>query len=138
MTHPAQEKNKYADFKKDFGKLMDDYSEIENGPDKNSLHGLPTLFVIQGLFLYDNNDSLLQLDLTACEIGKNIIKDGKEFKKKLDDTSNTLFEDIITCFVCRDENKKTRKCTGCKNVSYCSRKCQEIDWMNNHRKICKK
>ena len=32
----------------------------------------------------------------------------------------------------------TKKCSGCKSVSYCSVKCQTLHWKSKHKKECKK
>ena len=42
-------------------------------------------------------------------------------------------EGINSCVICNEEAEK--KCSRCKNVSYCSKKCQAIDW-KLHKKIC--
>lgn len=43
-----------------------------------------------------------------------------------------LFKGI--CPVCEDIDKSVKKCQ-CGKISYCSKKCQKIDW-KNHRQIC--
>ena len=41
------------------------------------------------------------------------------------------------CNVCGKKSKLLKYCAQCKNVKYCSRKCQKIDWnTNNHKRIC--
>jgi hypothetical protein len=48
----------------------------------------------------------------------------------------------IACIVCQimpEDWDKFRRCGQCDLPSYCSQKCQILDWdINNHKKICKK
>jgi hypothetical protein len=39
------------------------------------------------------------------------------------------------CSVCGEEDVKTKRCSGCKNIRYCSQKCQRADW-KNHKRVC--
>ena len=42
------------------------------------------------------------------------------------------------CNVCYRKTKVLRKCKKCKNVLYCSKQCQKVDWcLNNHKLVCK-
>ena len=42
------------------------------------------------------------------------------------------------CHQCKKcKSVKLRKCSGCQNVRYCSRKCQKISWNSEHRHDCK-
>ena len=41
------------------------------------------------------------------------------------------------CNVCNRKQKVLKKCKHCRNVFYCSKECQKIDWnLNNHKAIC--
>eukprot|EP01084_Bolivina_argentea_P258616 436083_1 len=40
------------------------------------------------------------------------------------------------CDQCGKKNMKLLKCSYCKKVRYCSRKCQKKAWRFRHRKIC--
>ena len=41
-----------------------------------------------------------------------------------------------TCSNCKKSGTGFPKCSGCKRVYYCSRKCQKADW-KRHKKVCK-
>src|ERR1019366_2063984 len=40
------------------------------------------------------------------------------------------------CFVCGNCKLPVKQCTQCKNVSYCSKKCQKKDWLSGHKQLC--
>ena len=40
------------------------------------------------------------------------------------------------CYYCGKKCKKLRKCNRCKNVVYCSRTCQKLDWKLSHKDNC--
>jgi MYND finger/HECT-like Ubiquitin-conjugating enzyme (E2)-binding len=42
------------------------------------------------------------------------------------------------CHVCRKEDCKLLRCSGCRNVQYCSKACQVKDWKDGHRRVCTK
>ena len=48
-----------------------------------------------------------------------------------------LVRQEIVCKVCGrgEERRKLRICSGCLDVSYCSKRCQRIDW-STHRQEC--
>lgn len=39
------------------------------------------------------------------------------------------------CYVCGAANSKW--CTNCYSVCYCSKECQRVDWVRNHKNVCK-
>ena len=45
---------------------------------------------------------------------------------------------VLECHFCKTEISKysERRCSQCRRVSYCSKKCQRNDW-NNHKKYCR-
>ena len=53
------------------------------------------------------------------------------------DSSVTLIRQEIVCKVCScgGDRRKHRLCSGCLDVSYCSKRCQRIDW-STHRTEC--
>eukprot|EP01084_Bolivina_argentea_P180683 312157_1 len=42
----------------------------------------------------------------------------------------------IKCEWCNKQKKKLRICKGCRNIWYCSRQHQKLDWNFNHRSVC--
>lgn len=60
-----------------------------------------------------------------------------EMKYKMTKSSPfiTHFEDH--CALCKTEDKKLMKCTGCKVYHYCGRECQTRHWRDGHKKECK-
>lgn len=60
-------------------------------------------------------------------------EDCKEEIKYTDFTST----DAVCGFCCIKTNQ-LKKCSGCKDVSYCSKECQKQDWSRGHRSNCKK
>ncbi|MCP3659096.1 MAG: zinc finger MYND domain-containing protein [Bacteroidetes bacterium] len=55
-------------------------------------------------------------------------------KLKLNSNSNNK-----TCYQCKKNGNKNliKKCKRCREVYYCSKKCQKIDWKSKHRNDCK-
>jgi len=47
---------------------------------------------------------------------------------------NTSIDNLKHCLVCNSD-KRVRKCSKCKTVAYCSKKCQSLDW-KFHKKNC--
>ncbi|KAK7024748.1 hypothetical protein R3P38DRAFT_2951019, partial [Favolaschia claudopus] len=45
------------------------------------------------------------------------------------------FCDNLTCHQVA-ERTEFRRCSRCRSVSYCSKTCQETDWITHHRRIC--
>lgn len=41
------------------------------------------------------------------------------------------------CGFCSIKTNQLKKCSGCKDVSYCSRECQKQDWSRGHKSKCK-
>jgi hypothetical protein len=70
------------------------------------------------------------------EVGKivsvNNNKDNKKAAriKKKEDIKNSMYMDCETC-----GTKTTQTCGGCREVYYCSRKCQQEQWLT-HREEC--
>lgn len=44
----------------------------------------------------------------------------------------------MTCDFCSTKSNQLKKCSGCKDVSYCSKECQTRDWRLGHKKECQK
>ncbi|KAK7085593.1 Ankyrin repeat and MYND domain-containing protein 2 [Halocaridina rubra] len=47
------------------------------------------------------------------------------------------FQDDKECATCGQESKEARKCSKCKYVQYCNRRCQKLHWVI-HKKFCDK
>lgn len=45
---------------------------------------------------------------------------------------------LTACEFCGSVNSDLKKCSRCKCVSYCNSNCQQKDWENTHRMICRK
>eukprot|EP01083_Nonionella_stella_P054024 142733_1 len=43
---------------------------------------------------------------------------------------------ISVCEYCGKSPEKLQRCSGCKIVSYCNKKCQKYDWKLLHRELC--
>lgn len=41
------------------------------------------------------------------------------------------------CFSCFQQTPKLDRCSACRRVAYCSKKCQTNDWKDGHKKTCK-
>lgn len=46
-------------------------------------------------------------------------------------------DQFVRCSVCRSNMTKVKRCSLCKEVIYCSRECQIVDWAM-HKKVCNK
>ncbi len=64
---------------------------------------------------------------------KKAIKASPSLKELSDVTSEAAWRNM--CSVCGEEDVKTKRCSGCRNIRYCSQKCQRADW-KNHKRVC--
>lgn len=77
-------------------------------------------------------------------VSEIVIKDVKQFEranKLLDDAFDIgtikLPQSIYKCECCKKQGFGYQKCSACKDVYYCSKNCQVINW-KNHKLSCKK
>ncbi|RPA80794.1 hypothetical protein BJ508DRAFT_362446 [Ascobolus immersus RN42] len=100
---------------------------------------------VLGLYNFNNDDkwigpNVLDYQVPLCSVDKEeCVKKGVDIvADKLKET-NIDIKDCVNaagrCVVCGIE-EGTKRCTGCKHVSYCSRDCQKSDWMF-HKLACK-
>ncbi|XP_061169952.1 uncharacterized protein LOC133179178 [Saccostrea echinata] len=52
----------------------------------------------------------------------------------IDDSSSP----ILSCTSCKKRSEQLKRCTGCLQVSYCSRECQRQHWTQKHKDECVK
>lgn len=64
---------------------------------------------------------------------KKAIKVSPSLKELCDITSEVAWRNM--CSVCGQKDVKTKRCSGCKNIRYCSQKCQRADW-KSHKRVC--
>ena len=64
---------------------------------------------------------------------KKAIKVSPTLNELADITSEKAWQNM--CSVCGEEDVKTKRCSACKNIRYCSQKCQRADW-KSHKKVC--
>lgn len=61
-------------------------------------------------------------------------KGKKEYEQSVRDNMKLCESVVSQCMVC--DKQTTKYCARCKNVYYCSRECQNLDW-KRHKKTCK-
>lgn len=61
----------------------------------------------------------------------NYYKKKGQLKRKL---GGTMICGHTKCNV--ELNEQSKRCSGCKSVNYCSRKCQKLDWKTSHKRQC--
>lgn len=82
---------------------------------------------------FDNKNSLPTLDIQLKPKYKNFYF---LLKNILHSDRGHGFANHCNNGHCRRENVRLKKCSRCKKVRYCSRKCQKTDWKSKHRTIC--
>ena len=92
-------------------------------------HMVPAIAKISYHLGFDNKATFAALDIQSkpkyrkfYDLLKNIIHDGCGITNH--------------CGNCQRENVRLKKCSRCKKVSYCSRKCQKTHWNTKHREHC--
>ncbi|XP_062588473.1 uncharacterized protein LOC134250136 isoform X2 [Saccostrea cucullata] len=70
-----------------------------------------------------------------CQQKHWIVGHNKECKKKSKDESTSP---VLICTSCKKSSEQLKRCTGCLQVSYCSRECQVQDWNQKHKDECVK
>lgn len=79
----------------------------------------------------------LELNLSHHRRMLNSMLSGPSVSKKGHLPNSDFKESMKGCEYCGDRLKALKWCTGCKKVSYCSKKCLKVDWIN-HKPDCKK
>ena len=61
------------------------------------------------------------------------VKISPSLKDLSDITCDSAWKNM--CSVCGGEGVKTKRCSACKNIRYCSHECQKADW-KKHKRVC--
>jgi len=92
--------------------------------------------------IQNNDKEINPKDLVKHNLSKLYYKVPQEVKEELlqkyQDEKDSLTKIIsrFTCASCHQTGLKLKKCSRCRNISYCSRKCQVKDWPK-HKEICR-
>ena len=73
----------------------------------------------------------LSLEEKSCSTSK------EDTDKNIADTPEITKQVGKSCNTCYEKNKDLFRCSRCKEALYCSKECQQIDWLKRHRAGCR-